>query len=530
MKRMIALLLIACMLLGSAAFAEEAVTEKLFLDGLTGLLSRISLERDMVTLRADYENDTVFDASLKQQDKLVDIALTVAGTAIQAQISDTDITVAADGTTANLQYSDVEALWNRIMEIVSARQGDAALLQELALLFWETVIQPDLTIDQTAGLHVSYAATGKMLLERLSAFGDAVLTTEKYDALLEQLLGYVALLSRETMPSVAELKETWPTAKKDLAAMETDFEAAFELTVAENRIDAAAHLGDSSEQYETTWALDREGDEYALDGRLAQIKNDSEKTRISEIIVTGSLIGDGEANLWKLSIQAPSSLGFALTADGSATEKNGTVHFVLSNYYNRMYSFTLYANYAIDDDMFTAMAYIGPGRGTPFIADLQINEKQCNLSVNHYTGQKLLTLNLLADDHRQLRRAYLEYSQNPRDKFTLLYDGEKAVIESNGVTVTCTGAFESDHAYVITMHAEGEYVAPEEDTAFIRLEYAGEEGNFTVSGKVIAPDKTEPVAVELICKPTEPIDPILREQENVIHLTPDLLQTMLIPQ
>ena len=108
MKRMIALLLTACMLLGSAAFAEEAVTEKLFLDGLTGLLSRISLERDMVTLRADYENDTVFDASLKQQDKLVDLALTVAGTAVQAQISDTDITVAEDGTTANLQYSDVK--------------------------------------------------------------------------------------------------------------------------------------------------------------------------------------------------------------------------------------------------------------------------------------------------------------------------------------------------------------------------------------------------------------------------------------
>ena len=530
MKRIIALLLTACMLLGSAAFAEEAVTEKLFLDGLTGLLSHINLERDMVTLRADYQNDTVFDASLKQQDKLVDLALTVAGTAVQAQISDTDITVAANGTTVNLQYADVEALWNRIMETVSARQGDAALLQELAQLFWETVIQPDLTIDQAAGLHVSYAATGKVLLERLSAFGDAVLTAEKYDALLERLLGDIALLTQQTMPSVAEMKATWQSAKEELAAVETDFEAAFELTVAENRIDLSAHVGDSSELYETAWALTREGDEYTLDGRVARTQNYGEKTSVSEITVTGSLIGDGEANLWKLSVQAPRSLGFALTADGSATEKNGTVHFVLSNYYNRTYSFTLYANYAIDDDAFTAMAYIGPGRATPFVVDLQINEKQCNLSVNHYTGQKLFTLNLLADDRRQLRRAYLEYSQNPRDKFTLLYDGEKVIIESNGVTVTCTGAFESDHAYVITMHAEGEYVTPEEDTAFIRLEYAGEEGNFTVNGKVIAPDKTEPVAVELICKPTEPIDPILREQDHVIRLTPDLLQTMLMQQ
>ena len=41
---------------------------------------------------------------------------------------------------------------------------------------------------------------------------------------------------------------------------------------------------------------------------IYKMKTDgSEKTRISEIIVTGSLIGDGEANLWKLSIQAPSS-------------------------------------------------------------------------------------------------------------------------------------------------------------------------------------------------------------------------------
>ena len=76
--------------------------------------------------------------------------------------------------------------------------------------------------------------------------------------------------------------------------------------------------------YETTWALTQEGDEYTLDGRLAQTNNTGEKTYVSEIIVTGSLIGDGEANLWKLSIQAPASLGFTLTADGSTTKKNGT--------------------------------------------------------------------------------------------------------------------------------------------------------------------------------------------------------------
>ena len=75
MKRIIALVLTACMFLGSAAIAEEALTEKLFWNGLAELLNSVNLQRDMLTLRVDYMNDTVFDAALRQQDGLMDASV-----------------------------------------------------------------------------------------------------------------------------------------------------------------------------------------------------------------------------------------------------------------------------------------------------------------------------------------------------------------------------------------------------------------------------------------------------------------------
>ena len=529
MKRIIALLLTACMFLGSAAIAEEALTEKLFWNGLVELLNSVDLQRDMLTLRVDYLNDTVFDAALRQQDGMVDASVHVADTALQAQISDTDITAAMNGTAVNLQFADVEAFLNTIKETLSAHSGDVELLQELAQLFWETVVLPDLKIEQADALHISYSATATGLLERLSAFGDAVLAEEKYDGLLEQLLGCVALVSGETMPSFAELKAMWPAAKEELTAVETDFEAAFDLTAGGSGISLSAHLGNSRRMYETAWGLSRSGNEFHLDGHLTETRQTGERTFTSENTVTGSLIGDGNANVWSLDIQAPIA-GFTLTADGSVTGKSGTVHIVENSIYNRRYSLTAFINYAYNNDGLTAMAYVAPGRGTPFIADLLLNERECAVSVNNYSGQKLFRLSLLADDQHQLYRAYLEYNQPPRNTYTMLYDGEKLIITRNDLKVTCTGALESDHAYVITLHAEGDNVSDDESNAFIRFEYAGEEGRFTVTGKVIGPDGTEGILAELSCKPTEPIESLLRDQEGTIRLTPDFLQTLLLPQ
>ena len=83
------------------------------------------------------------------------------------------------------------------------------------------------------------------------------------------------------------------------------------------------------------------------------------------------------------------------------------------------------------------------------------------------------------------------------------------------------------HAYVITLHAEGETVRPEENEAYIRCEYEGEEGNFAFSGRVIDPTGQDALVLRFACAPTEGMNELLREKDGVIRLTPETLQMLL---
>ena len=538
MKKLVALLLVCCMLFGYTAAVAENILDSAFIKGAEELLNSINLLRDMVTLNVEYLESSVFSAKLKGQENLIDLSAATGTNSVQAQVSETDISVAVDGQAFNLKYSDVEAL----IAGISAGAGAAELevYQEIITLLLEKAIMPDVVMEDTDGIHITYHSDEKNLLARLSDFLDAVMAEDKYSAALEQVLLVISKLAGGETMTLAQFRESLEDEKARLETRESDFAIDFEFTAdsAFTKIDISGGIGTSADKYAMTWAYRNDADSYKLDGLLWETRVMGEKTRKYEITVKGDFRGNKESNLWSFSITHP-SIGFNLEASGNTESNMGS--FCL--YYNHLYrietGFMVQVDYAVEDDGLIATALVTPGRMGNYIATLVAGEKQFNLTVKNYSGRKLFLLNLLADDEKNLKYGYMECQPdllrgnpyNPRiadtNKIIAEYDGEKLVIKTNGFIITCTAAFESDHAYVITLHAEGENVKPEEDTAYIRLEYEGEEGNFTITGRVIDPTGKDYVAVKFACAPTEGITEFLRDREGVIKLTPETLQMML---
>ncbi len=536
MKKLVALLLAVCMLFGSAAIAEKNARETAFLNNLEKLLKTVNLTRDMLTLDVDYEGSSVFSGKMKWQDQMVDLSVSAPDTNLLAQVSETDVTVRVNDSAFNLQFADVEAL---IAGLKPGKKFSLDIYKELALFLFQKVIMPDVTMRYSNGTHVVYKADAKQLMTRLVKFLDAVSASKRYAAPAEQLIQAIAWMAGGETMTLAEMKASAEAEIKRLETVETDFAVAFELVAdkAFTKIDVTGEIGDSRDKYSMKWNYRSEGDSYKLDGLLWETRVMGEKTRKYEITVKADFRGDKEHNLWNLSVTHP-SIGFNVEASGNQEGGMGSFFLAYNPMYRMQEGFIVQLDYARSDDGFIATALVTPGRLGNYSATLVAGEKQCNLTVKNSAGRKLFLLNLFANDNKKLKYGYMEYDPNPMinpfssrpavtGKVTALYDGEKLVITSNGVTVTCTAAFESDHAYVITLHGEGESVKPEEDTAYIRLEYEGKKGNFIITGRVIDPTGKDLMAARFACAPTEGITEILRDWEGVVKLTPETVQMML---
>ena len=530
MKRIIALFLILCMLTASAAFAEETMMEKAFLEGAAELLKSIDLQRDMLTLNVDYLGETVLNGAVRGQDNMLDIVLGVNDQQIEAQISDTDITVAVDGAAFNLQYAEVQRVIDTVTEAAAGQDSEVQKLLELGQLLVQKVILPGVQVNNKEGLHITYSATAKELLDNLAEYIDLVLAEEKYEGTLERLLMIAAAASQQQLPSLAELKEQWPMAKESLKNVDSDFSVSFDLTAdaAFTAINVTGQIGDSQDLYAMAWTCTRNADQIKADGILTQTMHRGEKTYTAEINVNAEYAGGPEYDDWSLSVSG-SGTNFRLTADGCRNGKSGYFNFNYTDFIRRSNCLGIQASYSFSRKGLTAMLNVQPAQSSVYVAEVLVSEKQFNISVGNYNGQKTFVLKLLADENRRLKQGYLEYAPFYRNRTTALYDGEKLIITTGGgLTITCTGAFESDHAYVLTLHAEGESVQPEEEYAYVRLEYEGGQGNFTFTGRTVGPREDEEAAKAVFaCKPTEGIPSLLREEEGVISLTLETLQMML---
>lgn len=536
MKKLIALLLVCCMLCGYSAYAEETIAERVFLDGATELLESINLLRDMVRFDVAYLGNDVFSTLVKGDENLLDVSASANGFHLQAQASEADITVKTDDVILNLQYADVEA-W--LQSIFLGESPELEIYSEIVMLLYENIILPDMTIDTEEGVHVAYHATAEQLIERLAVAADLLAADERYSAAVDKILPMISVVMGGEIISLSELKEEISRSKEQLKTIETHFDVAFELTanVDFTSIDLTGAIGDSSDQYAMKWTYRNEDDTYKLDGLLWETRVMGEKTRKYEITVSAECKGDLEHNSWSLSFSHP-TMGIQLRTSGRIEGSMGSIYINFSAPFDRSSRLLLQLDYAVGEDGLIASANFNPGGMGMYFASLLATEKQLDLNVRSYTGQTVFLLKLLANDDRRLTYGYMEFNQmNNINQYrvdnTIIaeFDGEKLVINENNITITCSGAFESDHEYVILLHAEGEYVNPGEENAFIRLGYEGEAGNFSLYCKAYAPnDEEASISAVFSSSPTEGIKTILHDEADVIRLTPEILLMMMIAQ
>ncbi len=529
MKKLIALLLACCMLFGYAAYAEETVTEKVFLQGVNELLSNINFVRDMLRFDVNYLGKDVFSVLVKGEENLLDASVSASDFQLQAQATQKDVSVKSNGVILNLQYADVETLLNTS---ALGMAPNMEIYSELATLLFQTVIVPDTTIESEDGLHIAYRATPEQLVEHFAAYIDLVAADERYSATADELLQMIAVAVKGEKPSLSDLKAEIERALEQIKATETDFVVAFDLTADADftNIHATGEIGDSSDKFAMEWTYRNDGDNHKLDGLLWETKILGEKTQKYEITVSAFYWENSDRNSWSVAVSAP-AMGFELSADGRMERGMGSVCINCSALYSRYRRFLLQLDYAMGEDGLIVSGYCNPGGTGMYYASLMLSEKQFDLSVRSSAGQTLLLLKLLADDG-QLKYGYMEYSPfnqyRADNKTTAEYDGEKLVIRANNITVTCTGAYESIREYVITLHAEGESVRPEEDTAYIRFGYDGKEGNFSLYCKAYGPNEEEPsFSAVFSCVPTEGIPALLRDDPAVIRLTPETMLTLI---
>ena len=546
MKRLAAIFLVFCLLLSGVSVAEEVAKEQRFLSGLLALLQSVDLSRDMLTLSADYEGRNVFSGKLKGQDGVTDLSISAEGLALQAQLSEEEIAASLNGNTAVLRFEEVRALAGTAQAALSGLSPEMENIQALLQLFLEKVILPDTSIVQEPSFRIAYQAPLSTVVKRLADFGDAVFEQDQFEGTYEKLVGLIGPYLKQELPEYAQLKAAWPQIREELLAEDTeDLEAALVLAQEDRALTLEGHFGNAGRMYEVSFALTQGNERFDLTGSLSERIQSGELTRTSGIEVSGWFTGDAQDNAFHLKAKETADMAFAydLTVDGSMAQRHGTLKVALDRNLIRagrpvpagiqqsMSVFFLNAHYALLDDGLSAMAYVGlaNGRSVPFLVDLLVSKGQFSLNVTNYSAVPLFGLKLIGSETDGLKQLEFLYRQNVRNTITASYDGEKAVIQTNGLTITCTGAFEADNVWVLTLRAEGETVQPGQEEAHIRLEYEGEEGQFSLRGRGIAPDGSEYFSASLLCQPTEGVSTLLREQEDAVHLTPETLLSLIAP-
>ena len=546
MKRLAAIFLVFCLLLSGVSVAEEAAKEQRFLSGLLALLQSVDLSRDMLTLSADYEGRNVFSGKLKGQDGVTDLSISAEGLALQAQLSEEEIAASLNGSTAVLRFEEVRALAGSAQAALSGLSPEMENIQALLQLFLEKVILPDTSIVQEPSFRIAYQAPLGTVVKRLADFGDAVFEQDQFEGTYEKLLGLIGPYLKQELPEYAQLKAAWPQIREELLAEDTeDLEASLVLAQEDRALTLEGHFGNADRMYQASFALTQGNERFDLTGSLSERTQSGELTRTSGIEVSGWFTGDAHDNAFHLKAKENADMAFAydLTVDGSMAQRHGTLKVALDRNLIRagrpvpagiqqsMSVFFLNAHYALLDDGLSAMAYVGlaNGRSVPFLVDLLVSKGQFSLNVTNYNAIPLFGLKLIGSETDGLKQLEFLYRQNVRNTITASYDGEKAVIQTNGLTITCTGAFEADNVWVLTLRAEGETVQPGQEEAHIRLEYEGEEGQFSLRGRGIGPDGSEYFSASLLCQPTEGVDTLLREQEDAVLLTPETILSMIAP-
>ncbi len=508
MRKLLSCILILAMLVTSAA-AEEA-----YVNGLVGLLESIQLPRDRVTVKMTAEE--TLQAVVQGEEGMTDLSLDAGGSRLQLQVMEDQIYLGVDGMVLNLKYADLQSMLTP--------KVDLNLIGRLLELAAKWLINPYAKTDLQDGLQVTYEATGEQLAEGLTGLIDDVLHDEAYTGALTEFLNLLSRLSGETMPTVDQLIEAWQAEKEDLKKEVPDFHVSFRLHINDSftEILCSGEIGTSSNLYLMDWNAQFKDDCATVDGKLTQRLQTASGTRDYDVPVSLTY----NRGVWSFDVENPNR-PYSLHAEGSLSE--GGSRFTVTARRGKIVSDLIQGNVALNEDSCSAMISVMNRRQVPYVISAVVDERLIDISVTLQNGQRPFAVKLV-QEKGDLAYGCLEFEQYG-EAYTLVYDGEKAVLRTDSLNVIITGAFESDHVYVLTLHPEFPK-EPEriEKDAYVRLEYEGAEGNFVVTGKVIDPEGTTIFEGQLKCEPASDIPEKLSEAEGVIELTPEMLLQMLTAQ
>lgn len=521
MKKLLAILIcLSMMLTALPVFGESAAltNEEAFQEGLQALMNSIDLTRDQFIYTATSGDETIVTETIKSDGSLVEffLAMPQLPDGVTVQASDEEIYAAVNGTALHLRYDEIPAILQALSAALTqfVPQGmseamakiDPDQLTEMGQMLLQRLMMGMKMEQAENGMIISYEATGKELLATAAAFVDDVLANEEYadtvNGLITIILAMAQSNSAEQLPSADEFIATWPAIKEHLLSFETDFALALKLFAANDgsAYQFEASAGANGDILLTAWDITNNEGKINVDGKLTQRRQFTPESdpQDSDINIHFDFSAVGTMKSYNFSVEVPDRY---TTYKLNGTDMGGAGKVSLS--------VTAYDQEALSGSLIYALS----SEGLSVQGELKNPYEAYGISLAAAgdwfslkltgNGETAFAMDMYLDDNGGLASASLE---TPTLKAE--YDGEKLVIVSNGVTVTCTGEYESANAYVITMKAEGENVPADQDTAYIRVEYEGVEGDWALNGCMIDPQGNEMFRVTYGVTATEPIVPI----------------------
>ncbi len=509
MKKLMALFLSLCMLM-SMACAENAFTQ-----GLDALLDSIRPGRDMLTLA--FQGEQPVTVCLRTEGDMTDITAEMPGGVVHVQVEGHDIYLTAGERAMHLNLDELTGAAGQGMQM------DPGVAGELIQLMLEKLIMPFATVNMNEGLHIAYRADGADLLSALAEVLDSVITEEKYARMLEQFMSFLGTVSGEAMPALEQIRESWPQVREEMVNQETDFHIAFGLDAdwRMRDIHLTGEMGPEDDLYLIDWKILSENGRTTVDGKCSERITWSDNVRNYDLDIHGEMY----RGIWSLDISYPAR-NLHLTAEGSHLDTMGRFSVTRTVPRTQSVVMQIQGTYVHMDDAFNCSLSIMDRINGSWSVSALVGEDILDVKAMDATGRQSMALKLLKAGDTLASGSFRLRSQ--RNEYALVYDGEKAVISMDGQTVTCTWGTESDQAFVVRLHPEDTVDGTQDDRDMLgRMEYTGQEGDFTVTATLTDAEGGEVIRAELKCQPSDGIHEKIADMENLVHVTPEMILSLL---
>ncbi|MBR3494831.1 MAG: hypothetical protein IKH38_05330 [Clostridia bacterium] len=329
MKKIIAMLLTLCLLLGLGSAVAEQGFDSQFIQNLQEMATPFLRGEQMAKLTISNPNDGALLAniSLSQDSRaqLVNLRVQTADQDVLAQFGQDAVWFSAAGQVYELRYEDILSFLQQMIPQTSARSMDSRQVERLSQLAMEDIVKPGLTAYRRATgeqtIHFSY--TQETLTAGFLAFGDHVTADE-------QLTQTMADLLRQMNPTMqlrpADLRMYWAMMRGEMQNSEGDFSLEGDLRSNEDQITFEADLRSNGGHAKLSGSLENLGETNAIRFHAQDPVHDQEVLDLELITskttsdMSGSLKlpSQNESYSWKL-VQSENVYDFSLEDNKGTT-------------------------------------------------------------------------------------------------------------------------------------------------------------------------------------------------------------------